>query len=128
MLKRSFVSFAIIVSGLFLANQAYGQSSQDKLGNFEIQVRQSNTSVQPRRSNNARTCEVVGANKANSGAALSSNFVGTDEELAVVIRQSRTRNRTSNLMKFDTGEISIRSTGNGRVRGLIDTSTGEIVW
>lgn len=109
MLKRNLMSFAIIVSGLFLANQAYGQK--------EIVVWGPSTVKQQK---------IKSPRDVQTG-----QLIDTSTGEIVWVRNGR---KTSNAL--DTGgailredvQVSNRPGSNRRSSNLFDVSTGEIVW
>lgn len=136
MLKKSFISFAIIVSGLFLANQAYGQSSIKSSMNRGSQTQSINSprDVATGQLIDTSTGEIVWADEVKKNRTRSTQFTGSDEELGALIAWLRANRPTTSALNAG-GTIlgdDVRSSGSlknrGRVRGLIDTSTGEIVW
>ncbi len=115
MLKRNLISFAIIVSGLFLANSAYGQSAPKGSMNRSTQ---NQTIKSPR---DIATGQLIDTSTGEIVWARSQAKMGNFEIQGLRQGAGTTQNRLGNFEIQD-----LRS--NGRGRGLIDTSTGEIVW
>ncbi|MBL8180938.1 MAG: hypothetical protein JNL64_04945 [Blastocatellia bacterium] len=109
MLKRNLISFAIIVSGLFLANQAYGQSSI-------------NSSV----NRGSQTQSIKSPRDVATG-----QLIDTSTGEIVWVRNGRRTSTSVESRGATSGNTLQISNRSGRSRGssnLIDTSTGEIVW
>lgn len=115
MLKRNLISFAIIVSGLFLANQAYGQSSIKSSMNRGSQTQ----SIKSPR--DVATGQLIDTSTGEIVWARSQAKMGNFEIQELRQGTGTTQNKLGNFEIQD-----LRS--NGRGRGLFDVSTGEIVW
>jgi len=119
MLKRSLVSFAIIVSGLFLANEAYGQKEIVVWGPSTVKQQKfkSPTDVQTGQLIDTSTGEIVWADEprrsTKGGKAVSTSV----------------QQRPVNGFTVEKWELfGVKSSAANRNKGIFDVSTGEILW